>query len=76
MRTKTWTALSRKSEALSEFDGAERAKRDFDPLLVVSVDVGIYYQNELLNGRGLPVLRVEQLRFQPSEEAFACSVIW
>ena len=74
MRTKTWTGLSRKSEALSVFDGAEKAKRDFDPPLVVPADVGINYLDKLLDGRGLPGLRVEQFRFQPAKEAFACSI--
>ena len=67
--------LCRKSKTLSVLDGAERAKGDLDPLLVVPADVGINYLDELLNGRGLPVPRVEQFRFQSSEEAFARSVI-
>lgn len=75
MRIKTWTWLSRNSESLSVFDGGERAKRDLDPLLVVPADVGINYLNELLNGHGFPVSRVEQFHFQPSEEPFACSII-
>lgn len=63
MRTKTWTGLSRKSKTLSVFDGAERAKRYLDPLRIVPADVRINNLNELLNGRGLPVPRVEQFRF-------------
>jgi hypothetical protein len=39
MRTKTWTALNRKSETFSVFDGAERAERDLDPLCVIPADV-------------------------------------
>jgi uroporphyrinogen-III synthase len=45
------------------------------PLLVVATDVGINYLDELLNGRGLPVPRVEQFRFQPAEEAFARRIV-
>lgn len=38
VRIKTWTGLCRKSKTLSIFDGAERAKGELDPLLVVPVD--------------------------------------
>jgi len=82
MRTKTWTGLCRQSETLcrqsetlSIFDRAERAQRDLDPLLVVPADVGVHGFNELLKGRGLPVPRIEQFRFQPPEEAFADCVV-
>jgi hypothetical protein len=68
MRTKAWTGLSRKSETLSVFDGAEKAKRDLDPLRVVPADVGIDCLNELLDGRGLPVPRVEQRGGWPNSD--------
>ncbi|MCY1222390.1 hypothetical protein D9M72_344800 [compost metagenome] len=67
--------LCRKSKTLSIFDGAERAKGELDPLLVVPADVEINFFDELLDRGGLPVPRVEQFRFQPAEEAFARGVI-
>lgn len=69
MRIEIWTGLCRKSKTFSVFDGAKRAKRNLDPLLVVPPDVGIDYLNELLNGRGLPVQRVELFCFQSPEGA-------
>ena len=60
---------------MSVFDRAGKAKRDLDPLLVVPTHVGINYLDELLNGRSLPVPRVERFRFQPSEEVFTCGVV-
>ena len=69
MRTKTWTGLCHKSKALSIFDGTEGAKRDFDSLFVIPVDIRVNDLDELLDGCRLPVPRVEQLRFQPPEEA-------
>jgi hypothetical protein len=68
--------LCRKSEALSAFDRTERTKGNLDSLLVVPADVGVNCLNELLNGCGLPVPRIEQLRFQPPEEALAGRIIW
>lgn len=55
--------LCRKPKTLSISDGAERAKGDLDPLLVAPADVGVHGFNELLNGRGLPIPRIEQFRF-------------
>lgn len=67
--------LCRKPKTLSIPDGAERAKGDLDPLLVAPADVGVHGFNELLNGRGLPIPRIEQFRFHWAEESFACSVV-
>lgn len=50
------------SEALTVFEGAERAKGDLDPLFVVPADVGIEYLHELFEARGAPLPRIEQLR--------------
>jgi hypothetical protein len=71
---KTWTGLCRKSTH-PEFDGADRAKSDLDPLLVVPADVRVERLNELLNGGALPVLRIEQLVLEPTEEAFGSCVV-
>ena len=75
MRTKTWTGLCRKSEAVSVFEGTEESKGELDSLFVVPADVGVNGLNELLNGCGLPVPRVEQLRFQPPEEALTGRIV-
>ena len=75
VRTKTWTGLRRKPEALSVFEGTEGAKGDLDALFVIPADVGVNGLNELLNGCGLPIPRIEQLRFQPPEEAFTSRII-
>ena len=42
---------------------------------VLPADVRVNNLNEFLNGCGLPVPRVEQLRFQPPEEAFTGCII-
>jgi hypothetical protein len=57
-------------------DGAAEAQRDFDPPLVVPADVGVHRRDELLDGRGQPLPRVEQLGLQAAEEAFARRVVW
>ncbi|TCR79576.1 hypothetical protein EV561_11574 [Rhizobium sp. BK376] len=67
--------LSFASKTLSVFDGTERTKGDVDPLFVVPADVEINDFNELLDRCGLPVPGIEELRFQPSKEAFACRVV-
>lgn len=67
--------LCRKSKARSVCDRAESATGDLDPLLVVPADVGINDLDELLDDRGPPVSRIEQLRFQPTEEAFIGCIV-
>ena len=75
VRTKTWTGLCRKPEAFPVFKGTEEAKGDLDALFVIPADVGVNCLNELLKGCGLPVPRVEQLRFQPPEEALTGRIV-
>ena len=75
VRRNSWTGLCRKFEALSVFEGTERAKGNLDALLVIPANVGVNCLNELLNGCGLPVPRVEQLRFQPPEEALTSRIV-
>ena len=69
MRRNSWTGLCRKSEALSVFEGTEETYGYLDALFVIPADLGVNCLNELLNGCALPVPRIEQLRFQPPEEA-------
>ena len=67
--------LCRNAESLAVFEGTKRAKGYFDALLIVPMDIGINFFYELLDRGRLPVPRVKEFRFQPAEEAFACSVI-
>jgi len=67
--------LCRKSEAVSVFEGTEGAKRELDSLFVVPADVGVNGLDELLNGCGLPTLRIEQLRFQQPEETLTSRIV-
>ena len=53
MRIKNWTGLCHKSKAYPIFNGAEGAKGDLDPLLVVPADVRVDHLNELLDGGAL-----------------------
>ncbi len=75
VRRKSWTGLCRKSEALSIFDRTERAKRHLDALFVIPANVGVYYFNELFDGRAVPLSRVEQLRFQSPEEPLTGRIV-
>jgi len=75
VRIKIWTGLCRKSKAHPVFNGADRAKRDLDPLLVAPADVRVDCLDELLNVGVLPVPRIEQLVLQPTEEALASCVV-
>lgn len=59
VRAKSWTGLCRHAESLSVFERAERAMGDLDALLVVPADVGVEDLNELPDGCGLPVPRIE-----------------
>ncbi len=59
MRIKSWTDLCVKSQTFSIFDGAERAKGYFDPLLVVPSDVGINVFDELIDCDGIPIAGVK-----------------
>jgi hypothetical protein len=75
VRQETWTGLCHKSEALSVFGRAERAERDFDPLFAIRADVRVNDLDELFDGCCLPLPTVEQLRFQPPEEALAGRIV-
>ena len=75
MRQKSWTELCRNSEALTVFERAEGAKGDLDPLFVVPADVAIECLNELFEGRGVPLPRIEQLGLQTAEEALKGRVV-
>jgi len=67
---------SSEPETPTVLDGAAGAQRDLDPRFVVPADVGIQRRDELLNGRGQPGARVEQLGLQAAEEALARCVVW
>ena len=68
--------LSSYSKAPTILDGAAGTQRDLDPRFVVPTDVGVQRCDELVDGRGKPVARVEQLGLQATEEAFARCVVW
>ncbi len=69
VRSKTWNGYA-VSPKLSRYSSTEKAKGYLDSLFVISADAGVSCLNELLNGCDLPIPRIEQLRFQPPEEAF------
>ena len=76
MRTFSWTELRRQAKALSVLDRTEIAKGEINPLLVVPPDIAIQRVNELLDGRGAPVVRMQHFRLQPSEESFTGRIVW
>lgn len=51
--------VCRQPEALPVFDRAQEAERDLDPLCVVPADVRVNDLDELINGLGPPVPRIE-----------------
>ena len=55
--------------------GAEAAERDLDPRLGVPADVDVQGRDQLLDGRGEPVVREEPLSLHPAEEALARGVV-
>lgn len=67
--------LGRKSEALSVFGGTERVKGNLDALFVITTNIGVNDLDELPDSYILPFSRMEQLSFQPPEEALSGSVI-
>ena len=67
--------LSCQTQATPVFNWAERAKGHLDPPLVLPANVSIQLLSELLNGRELPVARIEQLVLQSAEESLACRVV-
>src|SRR5579859_4573990 len=75
VRLFSWTELCRDSETLPVFDGAEGAEREFDPFCVVPADVRVNDLDELIDGRGSPVTRIEQFRLESPEETFAGCII-
>lgn len=68
--------LSSNPQVPPMLDGAAGAQRDLDPRLVVPADAGVQHRDELIDSRVQPVARLEQLRLQPAEEAFARRVVW
>ncbi|MFK3665836.1 hypothetical protein ACI2JN_11365 [Ochrobactrum teleogrylli] len=52
-----------------------RLSRPSDALLVVPTNVGINFFDKLLEGGVLPITRVQEVCFQPANEALACCVI-
>ena len=68
--------LSSEPDISTMLDGAAGTQRDLDPRLVVPADVEVQSRHELVDGRGQPVARVEQLGLQATEEAFASCVVW
>ncbi len=60
--------LCRKPKARPVFDGAERAKRDLDPLLDVPADVRVDRLDELVGSGVLTLSRIEQLVLEPTEK--------
>ena len=62
MRTFSWTDLRRQAKALTVLDRTEIAKGEFNSLLVVPPDIAVQRVNELLDGRGAPVVRIEHFR--------------
>ncbi len=68
--------LRHNAKTVSIFDWASSAKRYLDPFLVVPPNVAINFIDKLLECGVLPIAGIKELCFQPSEEAFARSVIW
>lgn len=59
----------------SVLDGTEGSQRDLDRVRVVPNDVGVQRRGELLDGRGQPAARLEELGLQAAEEAFTRGVV-
>lgn len=68
--------LSSDSKVPAVLDGASEAQRDLDPRLVVPADIGVHGGDELFDGGGQPVARVEQFILEAAEEALARRVVW
>ena len=56
---KNLDCLRHEPQASSVVDGTARAQGHFDPLLVVPADVRVQGLDELLDGRRLPITRIE-----------------
>ena len=75
MRRKSLDWLCSDSQAPAVLDRAAGAQRDFNPRLIVPTHIGIQGSDELLDGGGQPVVRVEELVLQAAEETFARCVV-
>ena len=56
-------------------DGAEGAERDVDPFCVVPANLRVNDFDELIDGRGSRITRIEQLRLESPEETLEDCII-